>query len=132
MRPAISGTLETSLYVDDVERSVRFYRDILGFRPFTDFGDRGCALEVGPAQVLLIFKKGASLNITAPHDGDGQLHVAFAIQSSDLEAWEGWLGQNGIAIEEETRWERGGISLYFRDPDGHCLELATPGVWPIY
>jgi len=27
---------------------------------------------------------------------------------------------------------RGGTSLYFRDPNGHMLELATPGLWSIY
>jgi len=27
---------------------------------------------------------------------------------------------------------RGGHSIYFRDPDGHLLELATPGLWAIY
>ncbi len=26
----------------------------------------------------------------------------------------------------------GGTSLYFRDPDGHLLELVTPGIWSIY
>ena len=30
-----------------------------------------------------------------------------------------------------TTWKRGGESIYFRDPDGHLLELATPG-WAIY
>jgi catechol 2,3-dioxygenase-like lactoylglutathione lyase family enzyme len=27
-------------------------------------------------------------------------------------------------------WRRGGTSLYFRDPDGHSVEVATPGLWP--
>ena len=30
------------------------------------------------------------------------------------------------------KWPRGGESVYFRDPDGHLLELATPGLWPGY
>jgi catechol 2,3-dioxygenase-like lactoylglutathione lyase family enzyme len=42
------------------------------------------------------------------------------------------LATKGVAIEGRTRWSRGGQSLYFRDPDGHLLELATPGLWAIY
>ena len=41
-------------------------------------------------------------------------------------------GSEGIAIEGRTDWSRGGHSIYFRDPDGHLLELATPGLWTIY
>ena len=37
-----------------------------------------------------------------------------------------------IAIEEKKKWERGGQSLYYRDPDRHLIELATPGTWSIY
>ena len=46
--------------------------------------------------------------------------------------WETRLGEKGIAIEGRTQWARGGQSLYFRDPDGHLLELATPGIWQTY
>ncbi|MEP7038442.1 MAG: glyoxalase, partial [Acidobacteriota bacterium] len=35
-------------------------------------------------------------------------------------------------IESKVKWERGGTSIYFRDPDKHLLELATPGLWTIY
>jgi len=49
-----------------------------------------------------------------------------------LEAWEKHLEENGIAIESKVRWERGGQSLYFRDPDGNLVELATPGLWATY
>jgi catechol 2,3-dioxygenase-like lactoylglutathione lyase family enzyme len=91
-----------------------------------------CALEAGPRQVLLLFRKGASTAIPSPHDGDGELHLAFAISAGELAAWEAWLAENGIAVEEKRGWELGGQSLYFRDPDRHLLELATPGVWSIY
>lgn len=132
MPPKSEGILESSLYVGDVGRSARFYEDIFGFRVISDFGGRGCAMEAGPRQVLLLFNRGASQTITSPHDGDGELHVAFAISAEELENWEAWLAQHGISVEEKRTWERGGQSLYFRDPDRHLLEVATPGVWSIY
>lgn len=132
MRPTTGGILESSLYVSDVPSSVRFYQDVFGFSVISDFGPRGCAMQAGPHQVLLLFKKGASLEITSPHDGDGELHLAFAISAAELANWESWLVQKGIAVEEKCAWKLGGWSLYFRDPDRHLLELATPGVWTVY
>jgi catechol 2,3-dioxygenase-like lactoylglutathione lyase family enzyme len=67
-----------------------------------------------------------------PHDGDGPVHVAFSIAGDTLPAWEARLAELGVAIEGRTKWPRGGVSIYFRDPDGHLLELATPGLWPGY
>jgi catechol 2,3-dioxygenase-like lactoylglutathione lyase family enzyme len=132
MPPRSDGLLESSLYVRDVAASVRFYAKIFGFPVVNDFGDRGCAMQAGERQVLLLFRKGGSLGIPSPHDGDGQLHIAFAIAPSELDRWEAWLDENGIVVEEKRAWELGGHSLYFRDPDGHLLEVATPGVWSIY
>ena len=132
MNPPVEGILETSLYVSDLSRSVRFYQELFGFPVISDFGERGCAMQAGPRQVLLLFKKGASRNISSPHDGDGELHVAFAIPESALAGWESRLAEKSIVIEEKTSWQRGGTSLYFRDPDRHLLELATPGVWSVY
>jgi catechol 2,3-dioxygenase-like lactoylglutathione lyase family enzyme len=132
MPPQSEGILETSLYVDDLAASAGFYEKIFGFRRISDFGPRGCAMQAGNRQVLLLFKKRASLEIISPHDGDGELHLAFAIPADQLERWEGWLGENGIAIEEKKAWDAGGTSLYFRDPDRHLVEVATPGVWSIY
>jgi len=89
--------------------------------------------------VLLLFKRGSSLALQTspggsipPHDGSGPLHVAFAIDAGELEAWEARLDQLGIPVEGRMEWPRGGRSLYFRDPDGHLLELITPGVWQSY
>jgi catechol 2,3-dioxygenase-like lactoylglutathione lyase family enzyme len=132
MCPKTDGILESSLYVSDLPRSIRFYQETFGFSVISDFGERGCAMHAGPRQVLLLFKKGASRAITSPHDGDGELHIAFAISTGELPHWESWLEQRGLAVEEKRNWELGGWSLYFRDPDRHLLELATPGVWSTY
>jgi len=132
MHPHSEGLLESSLYVDDVAASARFYERIFGFPMVSDFGERGCAVQAGNHQVLLLFKKGGSRHIPSPHDGDGALHIAFAIPASELANWEAWLKENQIAVEEKRTWELGGQSVYFRDPDRHLIEIATPGVWPIY
>jgi catechol 2,3-dioxygenase-like lactoylglutathione lyase family enzyme len=131
MPPKTDGILESSLYVSDVARSVRFYEQTFGFRVISEF-DRGCAMHAGTRQVLLLFKKGASRTMQSPHDGDGELHVAFGIPSIELEKWELWLQTKGIEVEEKRKWVLGGWSLYFRDPDRHLIELATPGVWSVY
>lgn len=132
MHPKSEGILESSLYVDDVAASARFYEKVFGFAVISDFGERGCAMQAGNRQVLLLFKKGGSRAIRSPHDGDGELHLAFAIPAAELRSWEAWLAQNGIAVEEKRTWDSGGQSLYFRDPDRHLIEVATPGVWSIY
>ena len=132
MHPKTEGILESSLYVDDVTRSAQFYEKIFGFRVISDFAPRGCAMGAGTRQVLLLCKKGGSRTREPPHDGDGELHLAFAIRVEELAAWEDWLAKNGIAVEEKRAWDLGGQSLYFRDPDRHLIEIATPGVWSIY
>jgi catechol 2,3-dioxygenase-like lactoylglutathione lyase family enzyme len=132
MHPKTEGILESALYVADVAGSAQFYERIFGFRVISDFEGRGCAMQAGNRQVLLLFKKGGSLTIQSPHDADGELHLAFAIPAAELTRWEAWLAENGIAVEERRRWELGGQSLYFRDPDRHLIEVATPGVWSIY
>src|SRR6266446_3390049 len=108
MHPRTEGILESSLYVDDVAGSARFYEKIFGFRVISDFEGRGCAMQAGNRQVLLLFKKGGSRTIQSPHDGEGELHLAFAIPAAELASWEAWLAENGIAVEEKRTWELGG------------------------
>jgi catechol 2,3-dioxygenase-like lactoylglutathione lyase family enzyme len=124
--------------VEDVERSARFYEDLFGFQRMA--GDqRFCSLNVAQGSVLLLFRRGGTLEpVKVPgglipgHDGSGRMHFAFAIRAEDLTAWLDRLKDAGIAIESRVRWEAGGESIYFRDPDEHLVELATPGIWPNY
>jgi catechol-2,3-dioxygenase len=136
--PEVSGVLETALYVDDVARAADFYRSLFNFE--TLFEDqRLCALSVAGKQVLLLFRTGGSINATAIPggiipgcDGSGETHFAFAIPAEELSRWEAHLAANNVTIESTVHWERGGTSLYFRDPDGNLAELVTPGCWQIY
>jgi catechol 2,3-dioxygenase-like lactoylglutathione lyase family enzyme len=126
------------LYVDDFARACPFYEEVLGLpRIYTD--QRLNAYDVGGNGVLLLFRRGQSLQavkmpggIIPPHDGHGPAHIAFSIAADELSAWEARLREAGVAVEARTTWPRGGISIYFRDPDGHLLELATPGLWAGY
>jgi catechol 2,3-dioxygenase-like lactoylglutathione lyase family enzyme len=130
--PALVGVLETALYVSDVARSREFYETVFGFQA-VGAGERLTALGIRPGQVLLLCQKQASLGLgRTAHDGEGQLHVAFSIAAADLDAWEQRLLDRRVEIVERRSWERGGRSLFFRDPDGHLIELATPGVWANY
>ena len=138
-RPALSGVLETALIVEDVARATRFYTGLFGFEVLVQ-SERLCSLNVRPSQVLLLFKCGASLDdirlpggtVPGGMDGQGRSHMAFAIEAQELEPWRNWLAKCEVTIESTVVWERGGTSLYFRDPDGNLLELATPGVWANY
>jgi catechol 2,3-dioxygenase-like lactoylglutathione lyase family enzyme len=134
----LDAVIETSLYVDDLDRAARFYEDVLGLGVLT--ADRRFrAYDVGGRSVLLVFRRGETLETVRmpggtipPHGGHGPLHMAFAVSGEALPDWEERLHRHGIAIEGRTDWSRGGHSIYFRDPDGHLLELATPGLWAIY
>src|ERR1035437_7388175 len=131
----ISGVAETSLYVVDVGRSAKFYEDTLGFRRLAG-DDRFCGLRVASGQVLILFRKGGSLKpvttpggVIPPHDGEGQLHIAFTISPAEFAEWETRLREKRITIESTVEWEGGLRSLYFRDLDQHLIELVTPGLW---
>jgi catechol 2,3-dioxygenase-like lactoylglutathione lyase family enzyme len=138
----IAGILETSLYVADLDRAMKFYQELFGFElMFED--ERLRALAVAGKQVLLLFKRGASAKplplergdgaeFLPAHDGSGEYHLAFSINGDELPKWELLLATKKIPIESRLHWQRGGTSIYFRDPDKNLVELATPGIWPVF
>ena len=136
--PQLGGVLETAVYVDDLGRSTAFFSDVLGLRAMFS-SDRLTAFDAGRNTVLLVFARGASIDDmtskggTIPgHDGSGPLHMAFAITSDSYDKWRTHLIHHDVPIRSEVHWPAGGRSLYFEDPDGHVLELATPGLWQNY
>lgn len=136
--PRLNRIIETALYVDDLDRARAFYETVFDLQPMLKTKTL-YAYDIGGASVLLLFLRGASIQTQSsprgsipPHDGAGALHIAFAIDAEALDAWEEKLARRGIPIEGRMNWERGATSLYLRDPDGHLLELATPGLWSTY
>ena len=133
--PEITRTLETSLYVASLDASEAFYRRVFGFSTMLRDG-RMCAMAVPQRHVLLLFRRGGSVQASPSpagdipgHDGQGTQHVCFGIPADAFEEWNGHLAAEGIEIESRLEWAKGGRSLYFRDPDGHSIEVATPGLW---
>jgi catechol 2,3-dioxygenase-like lactoylglutathione lyase family enzyme len=97
------------------------------------------ALSVAGQSVLLLFQRGATNDplptpggVVPGHGAQGVQHAAFAISLDSLDSWLARLDVAGVAIESRVRWERGGESVYVRDPDQHSIELVTPGLWAIY
>lgn len=134
--PAIGGVLETAIYVDDMVRAVEFYEGVLGLAPMLRT-PRLTAFDAGSGGVLLVFARGLTADdsltpggVVPGHDGSGRLHFALAIAEDAYEPWRAHLAGRSVAIRSEVRWPSSARSLYFDDPDGHLVELATPGLWP--
>ncbi|MEI2701237.1 MAG: VOC family protein [Baekduia sp.] len=132
-RMRLQGLHHVTAIVRDLDRTTAFYRDLLGLalleagRNEDDpdarlfwFGD-----GVGTPGTLVSFMEYPSMEEAAQGRG-GVHHFAFLVSGrEELEAWAGYLEQGGVAVSEI--YDRGRFSsLYFRDPDGHLVELATP------
>jgi catechol 2,3-dioxygenase-like lactoylglutathione lyase family enzyme len=134
--PPVSRILETALYVADMDVSEAFYHRLFGFeRLLRD--ERMCAMSVPGRQVLLLFQRGGStqpsptpFGLIPPHDGAGRQHLCFRIEHADVDVWQAHLASEAVELESRLDWDKGATSLYFRDPDGHSLEVGTSGLWP--
>ena len=119
---------ETVIYSTDEEATAAFYRDVLGLREVDDGAFR---LEGG---MLLIFDPTRSSQPGRPvpsHGATGTGHVAFSVGPGELDAWREVLREKGIKIEQEVDWnDRGGRSIYVRDPAGNSVELVEGDMWP--
>lgn len=131
--PSLSHIKETCLYIQDTTRTRFFYEGLLGFRCLAERTGQYVFFQVGADMLLCFVSAFVQENPTLPpHGGYGILHVAFEAPSPEVyEAWKDYLFTKGIPIEQEARWREGKRSLYFRDPDGHSIEITEPGIWPV-
>jgi catechol 2,3-dioxygenase-like lactoylglutathione lyase family enzyme len=134
--PGFSGILETTLYVDDLEAAERFYGEVLGLTRILSVPGRQLTFRCQES-VLLLFNpqrtEGERVVINRGaiplHGAHGAGHMAFRVAKDELEAWRQHLRAAGVAVESEVSWPNGAHSIYFRDPAGNSLELATPELW---
>jgi catechol 2,3-dioxygenase-like lactoylglutathione lyase family enzyme len=119
-----------------LEAAEQFYTNVLGLDRIGHQWKRHVFFRCGQS-VLLLFNP--DITGTEPsyvngiripmHGSQGEGHLAFSISASEIPLWQEHLRLHGVAIEAEISWPEGGHSIYFRDPAGNSLELATPTVW---
>ena len=131
-RMRIAGLHHITLLVADVERSMAFYRNVLGLRLVKEtvndddssarhliFGD-----EDGRPGTLITCLEYPDLDEGKVGRGSTH-HFALAVESdAELAAWRDYLVSSGIPATEVM--DRADFkSVYIRDPDGHIVEIAT-------
>jgi catechol 2,3-dioxygenase-like lactoylglutathione lyase family enzyme len=127
------GLHHTALISSDVERTVRFYQDVLGF-PLTELienrdytGSSHFFFDIGHGNLLAFFDF-PGLDVTAYAEVLGGLHhLAISVEQSRWEALVERL--TGAGIEHEVH---SGVSVYFRDPDGARIELIADPLGEMY
>lgn len=135
------GVLETALYVDDLDLAERFYSTLLGLRKHSSHPGRHVFFHCGPGMLLLFDARATKTAAPGPvadgglipaHGATGPGHMAFRISDGEIDAWKARLAAAGVVLESEINWPGRGYSLYFRDPAGNSLELATPQLWGLH
>ncbi len=124
--PLVTRLDHLVLQVTDADRTVAFYRDVLGMTPVT-FGTGRRALAFGPHKLNLHRLGAEPPSLTTPaRPGTADLCLIVSSPVPDLLAR---LAAHGVAVVEGPVPRTGALgpitSVYVHDPDGNLLELAT-------
>jgi glyoxylase I family protein len=117
----LKAILHASIIVDDTERSLQFYRDILGIpvndgRP--DLGYPGAWLQIGLQQIHLLELNNPDPVDGRPLHGGRDRHIAIAVDN--LSALQNRLDKAGLKYSSSKSGRR---ALFVRDPDGNACEF---------
>lgn len=132
MRPAPFPTdgveLTHLLVVSDLERSKRFYRDVLGASVYREYGDTSCVLRFQGCWLLLVTGGGPTadkptVTFAPPPDPDTVSHQ-LTIRVPDCHGAYETLRSRGAEFLTPPVDRNGEIRCFFRDPDGHLLEIS--------
>jgi len=120
-----------TLVVSDLERSAKFYTDLLGMEPVDrpDFGFPGRWFQAGSTQIHMNVEGEEAGKAGLPFQGATRVtrgfHYAFEVDDCDGAAAR--LAELGVPIEEGPFSRPDGArQMYIRDPDGHFVEICSP------
>lgn len=136
--PGISRVLETVLYFTSQEETRSFYTDVMGLRLIGEETGRHLFFRLDEGMLLLFDAEATAEAGSVPaHGATGEGHVCLLSRPGDYEPWKQHLGDHGVTILQEAAWPPGatgsnvrGYSIYFRDPSGNLLEIASTDFWP--
>lgn len=127
------GLHHTALISSDVETTVRFYQDVLGF-PLTELidnrdypGSSHFFFDIGHGNLLAFFDfPGLEVGPYAEVLG-GLHHLAISVEPARWDELVARLTEAGVDHEVHS-----GVSVYFRDPDGARIELISDPLGEMY
>jgi len=131
-RPRSQGISHLGLTVSDLDRSLAFYRDVLGAVVLRAPGDGDNPSFSGRMALVMIGSLGVDLFEHAASSGGrfnpaqtGLDHFALIASSvDDLEAWARWLDKHGVVCSPIRDSSGVGAQFDFADPDGIQIEFS--------
>ena len=123
----ITGADHVNWHVEDAERSLYFYCDLLGLEAYRESERTFVSVRVSPHFTLHLRPDAAS---KTPR-GESDDHLALVVEGLQPETLQAQLQDVGLPIERSSKQALGvrgtGTALYVRDPDGHLIELKFYG-----
>jgi catechol 2,3-dioxygenase-like lactoylglutathione lyase family enzyme len=116
------------LVVGDIQRSRAFYTDVLGAKLFREYGGSSAVLQFQGAWILLVTGGGPTedkpgVTFTPPADSNRVDHQ-LTMRVPDCRAAYDVLRSRGAEFLTPPVDRGGEIRCFFRDPDGHLLEIS--------